>query len=122
LCIHIVLDELIQLVDDTKEVQPKKWVNTLHKYNIMTILCVPYFGHNNPINDCVRFLLRKFHDDFVWLNNPYQVDTTLMHYIIGLPHKVEYLAVVLHTKDATKRPYPRNMALKEDNATQSLAW
>lgn len=60
----------------------------------MSLLDIPYFGQTNPINYCVRFLLKRFQNMFFWLEKHYLVDIELMHCIKGLPLEGDYLAIV----------------------------
>ena len=61
----------------------------------MNLLDVTHFVCSNSINDCVQFLLCKFHNGVLWLDKSYQVDEELMHRVTGLSLEGEDSTVIL---------------------------
>ena len=63
----------------------KEWARGLEQYGILSLLYMPHFVHNIPINTYFKKLLVFFHGGFLWLGKPIPIDVELIAIITCLP-------------------------------------
>ena len=65
----------------------------------MSLLDVLHFGRSPPANNCVRFLLSRFHGGILWLDKLYPLTERVMQQTTGLPTQGEHPTKSLKAKD-----------------------
>ena len=79
------MDTLQETPNTPNKFVAKEQAKGLEQSRILSLLYMPHFGCNVPINTSFQQLLVFFHGGFLWLGNLIHVDVELIASIIGLP-------------------------------------
>ena len=73
--------------------------NMLIKARILTYLSAPQIAKMGNLKDLVaKYIVSRFHDGKLWLDNLIEITEDLIHHVIGLPRSGEKLPMDIPTK------------------------